>query len=81
MAVISLVKPEGQTYEECILEYLDGLTDEEKNRIVTSVVLAGISAVGIFFSVLKEISPLEFLGLLEQLKYFIMLESLGEEDE
>lgn len=81
MAIISLVNKKEITYGECVQNYLDSLTEEERNSLVDSAIVFGVGEQGGFYSVIKEADILVFLGLLEQLKHFLILESLGDDDE
>lgn len=81
MPVISLVQTEA-TYEDMIKKYLGDLTEEEKKAKVNSVIVLGVGEQGGFYSIVKDIGVLESIGLVEQLKYYLIQESIyGDEGE
>ncbi len=73
---LSVVKS-STTYEEVLKEYLQNLTEEERHTIVNGVVVMGVNGIGdytkSFYSVVKAIPTLTTLGLLEELKYFLIM--------
>jgi len=79
MNVVSIAPPEPLTYEQLILEYLGGLSEEEKKQNVSSIVILGLTQYrDSFFSVVKDIPRFELVGILEELKLFLLM---GEAEE
>lgn len=78
MATLSLVNKVTLTYGEILQKYLDEMTEEERNASCSGAIIFGVGDKGGFYSVIKRMGFLECIGLVEELKYFLILDSLGE---
>ena len=68
----------NDTLESLLLDYVEHLTEEEASANIKSMVIVGVDPDGSpFFSVLKSVSRLELVGVLESLKLYLL--SDGEE--
>ncbi len=76
--VLSLVENE-QTYELALLEHLDALTEEERQSKVNGMVVFGVQEGLPFYTVVEPLPTLECIGLLEEMKYFLIMSSMEGE--
>jgi hypothetical protein len=75
----SIVKNE-MTYEQLLHKHLDALDEDQRNEKVTGAMVVATSEHGPFYTVLKSMSVLECIGLLEHLKHFLIeTDMYGEE--
>lgn len=64
------------TYEETLRSYLENLTDEQKRSKISGMIVMGTGERGGFYSVVEKMPTLECIGLIEELKYFLITRSL-----
>ena len=76
MTKLSIVKNDS-TYGDMLEKHLAELTKEQFNEKVTGALVVGVGTgnSGPFYSVVKGMAVLECIGLLEQLKYFLIEDS------
>lgn len=79
MTTLTLVKNE-LTVEDALLKYIESLPDDLKYSKVSGMMVLGVGSEGPFYSVVKSMQLYECVGLLEQLKLFLLDEGAYDDD-